>query len=225
MGPPPRRSPLRGSWFCTGVNTNAMLAPMPGRACVCLALVLLGCRPEPPPPQDAEARRAASESGGVEPTTIPAAYPAVRPDDPFFGIETMRPRPWAAWPLENLDITAYDGWRIDPTHGGFVLERGLTFATEPGVFVLAIADAEVVEVRRMPDDLLELRLDHGDGIESHYAPLSDALVHAGLPVDRGAAIGLAAGTSMRLRVTVDGHDIDPLLALRQPLHRWPALAQ
>jgi hypothetical protein len=30
---------------------------------------------------------------------------------------------------------------------------------------------------------------------------------------------------MRLRVTVDGLDIDPLLVLRQPLHRWPALTQ
>ena len=29
--------------------------------------------------------------------------------------------------------------------------------------------------------------------------------------------------AMRLRVTVDGLDIDLLLALRQPLHRWPAL--
>lgn len=106
-----------------------------------------------------------------------------------------------------------------------MLERGLSFATEPTVFVLAIADADVIEVRRGPDDKLELRLDHGDGIESHYAPLSDALVHAGLAIDRGAAIGLAAGTSMRLRVTVDGIDIDPLLVLRQPLHRWPALTQ
>jgi hypothetical protein len=200
-----------------------MLASMPGRACVCVALALLGCRPEPAP-ADGDGEQPIAESGGVEPTTVPT-NPVARPDDPFFGIEAMRPRPWAAWPLENVDITSYDGWRIDPTHGGFVLERGLTFTSEPGAFVLAIADAEVVDVRRMPDDRLELRLDHGDGIESHYAPLSDALVHAGLPIERGAAIGLAVGTSMRLRVTVDGIDIDPLLVLRQPLHRWPALAQ
>lgn len=204
-----------------------MLASMPGRACVCLALALVGCKPDPTPATGEDAPRSASsesDAAELEPTT-PPADPIAGPDDPFFGIESLRPRPWAAWPLENVDILAFDGWRIDPTHGGFVLERGLTFTTEPGAFVLAIADAEVIDVRRDAEDRLELRLDHGDGIESHYAPLSDALVHAGLPIDRGAAIGLAAGVSMRLRVTVDGHDIDPLLVLRQPLHRWPALAQ
>lgn len=193
---------------------------------MCLALSLLGCRPEPAPASEGgEPRPATAETGGIETTTTTPANPVMGPDDPFFGIETMRPRPWAAWPLENVDIVSYDGWRIDPTHGGFVLDRGLTFATERGAFVLAIADAEVIDVRRGPDDALELHLDHGDGIESHYAPLSDALVHAGLSITRGAAIGLADGTSMRLRVTVDGLDIDPLLVLRQPLHRWPALAQ
>jgi murein DD-endopeptidase MepM/ murein hydrolase activator NlpD len=208
-----------------------MLAPVSarGRACVCLALALAGCRSEPAPATDGgEPRAATSESGATEPIAATATAPAdpvAGPDDPFFGIESMRPRAWARWPLENVDIVSYDGWRIDPTHGGFVLERGLTFASEPAVFVLAIADAEVIDVRRGPDDLLELRLDHGDGIESHYAPLSDALVHAGLSIQRGAAIGLAGGTSMRLRVTVDGLDIDPLLVLRQPLHRWPALGQ
>jgi hypothetical protein len=65
-------------------------------------------------------------------------------------------------------------------------------------------------------------IDHGDGIESRYGPLGDALVHVGLPVTRGAAIGLARGKILRLSVTVDGVAIDPLLVLRQPLHRWPA---
>jgi murein DD-endopeptidase MepM/ murein hydrolase activator NlpD len=195
------------------------------RACVCLALALVGCRPESAPAaDDGEPRSASSESDGGDATTEPPS-PIAGPGEPFHDIETMRPRPWAAWPLENVDIVAYAGWRIDPTHGAFVLERGSSFATEPEAFVLAIADAEVMEVRRGPDELLELRLDHGDGIESHYAPLSDALVHAGLSVQRGAAIGLASGAALRLRVTVDGIDVDPLLVLRQPLHRWPALAQ
>jgi murein DD-endopeptidase MepM/ murein hydrolase activator NlpD len=211
-----------------------MLASMPGRACVVVALLLVACRSDPSPATATDAtatdatttepRAADADSEGPDSPTAAANRPT-KPDDPFLGVEAMRPRPWAAWPLENLDILSYDGWRIDPTHGGFVLERGLIFATEPGVFVLAIADAEVLEVRRGPDDQLELRLDHGDGIESHYAPMSDALVHAGLTIDRSAAIGLAAGKSLRLRVTVDGLDIDPLLVLRQPLHRWPALGQ
>lgn len=192
---------------------------------MCLLLALAGCRATEPASTDEDDRTpsAPAPEQAVEGEREPA--PIHEPGDPFFGIEAMRPRPWAAWPLENVDIVSYDGWHVDATHGGFVLERGLTFASAPDAFVLAIADAEVAEVRRGADDRLELRLDHGDGIETHYAPLSDALVHAGLPIQRGTAIGLAASSSLRLRVTVDGLDIDPLLALRQPLYRWPALVQ
>jgi murein DD-endopeptidase MepM/ murein hydrolase activator NlpD len=196
---------------------------MPGRAWVCLTLALAGCHAdEPAPTAESEPAAAAPASEFGENVEVEPA-PVLEPGDPFFGIEALRARPWAAWPLENVDIVSYDGWHVDPTHGGFVLARGLTFASDPGAFVLAIADAEVAEVRRGVDDRLELRLDHGDGIETHYGPLSDALVHAGLPIERGTAIGLAAASSVQLRVTVDGLDIDPLLALRQPLHRWPGL--
>src|SRR5262245_53090551 len=151
---------------------------MPGRACLCLTLALLGCRAaSEPAASDAAAEPSASASETGVASLAPS--PVADPGDPFFGIEAMRPRPWAAWPLENVDIAGYDGWHVD-LNGKFVLSHGLTFTTEPGAFVLAIADAQVVEVRRGADDLLELRLDHGDGIETIYAPLSDSLVHAGL---------------------------------------------
>jgi murein DD-endopeptidase MepM/ murein hydrolase activator NlpD len=144
--------------------------------------------------------------------------------DPFAGIEALRPEAWTSWPLENVDIELETGWRIDPVSGAFVLEHDLTLAADEGAFVLAIAPGKVLELH---DDgtegAFELVIDHGDGIESRYAPLRDALVHPGLPVTRGAAIGLAYGKTLRLRVTVDGVAIDPLLVLRQPLHRWPAL--
>jgi len=150
--------------------------------------------------------------------------PAAPVDDPFAGIGALRPEPWTGWPLENVDIQSEAGWRIDPVSGKPELERAVSFAAEADAFVLAIAPGEVFEVGRdEPSGALELVLDHGDGIESRYAPLSDALVHAGLPVTRGAAIGLAHGKTLRLTVTVDGVAVDPLLVLRQPLHRWPAL--
>ena len=160
-----------------------------------------------------------------DPITEPAlADPGPSPRGPAFaGVEALRPRAWASWPVENVDLRGYDGWRIDPVHGGFERARGLRFATETGVFVLAIADGEVGGVTRDTDDRLVVRVDHEQGISSHYGPLSDALVHEGLPLQRGAALGLAAGDALDLRVTIDGLDVDPLLILRQPLHRWPAL--
>jgi murein DD-endopeptidase MepM/ murein hydrolase activator NlpD len=147
--------------------------------------------------------------------------------DPFAGIEALRPESWTGWPLENVDLASEAGWRIDPVSGEFELEQGLSLTADAGAFVLAIAPGEVIELGRLIEadsqPGIELVIDHGDGIESHYAPLSDALVHVGLPVSRGAAIGLAQGNLLHLRVTIDGVAIDPLLVLRQPLHRWPAL--
>jgi murein DD-endopeptidase MepM/ murein hydrolase activator NlpD len=181
----------------------------PLRACLLLLVLGPGCRADEPtatrdeePTREVEARRAEPE-------------PTVR-GDPFEGIEALRPEPWAGWPLENIDLVSDASGRTEP---------GLSFAAEANAFVLAIAPGEVLEVRRTegPGDPLELVLDHGDGIESRYAPLSDALVHPGLKVTRGAAVGLARGKLLELRVTVDGVAIDPLLVLRQPLHRGSAL--
>src|SRR5690606_13830992 len=188
-----------------------------------LVLATLACR------EPTDVRSSGDDPSPDEPVAAPSTEPQAPARsidaEPFAGLEPLAPRPWAAWPLEHVDIVGFDGWRIDATHGNFVRDRGLVFRIEPNVFVLALADATVREVPRgtTDDGALELSLDHGHGIVSHYAPLSDALVHAHLPVERGSAIALAAGTSLRLRVTIDGIDVDPLLILRQPLHRWPAL--
>lgn len=164
----------------------------------------------------------------AEPRPAPDPVSVERPPspsssfDPFEGIEGLRPERWTGWPLENVHLATEGGWRLDPVSGQYVLERGLSLSTDPGEFVLAIAAGKVTEVTA-DGNVIELVIDHGDGIESRYAPLGDALVHVGLPVTRGAAIGLTRGKILRLVVTVDGVAIDPLLVLRQPLHRWPAL--
>ena len=188
-------------------------------AVLCVLGCLLGCRseptPEPAPTPDVPADAITSSDD---------PRPAPLEGDPFAGIEALRPEPWTGWPLENVDVELEAGWRIDPVSGEFVLEQDLSLAADEGPFVLAIAPGKVVELHRdETDGALELVIDHGEGIESRYAPLRDALVHPGLPVTRGAAIGLARGGMLRLRITVDGIAIDPLLVLRQPLHRWPAL--
>lgn len=191
------------------------------RAWPAALLCALGCGKEPAPEH-----APASDPPADVITSDDEQPPVARPldGDPFAGIEALRPEPWTGWPLENVDIAQEAGWRIDPISGQFVLERDLIFNSEDGAFVLAIAPGKVIELHSEADDgALELVIDHGDGIESRYAPLRDALVHTGLPVTRGAAIGLARGSRLRLRVTIDGVAIDPLLVLRQPLHRWPAL--
>jgi murein DD-endopeptidase MepM/ murein hydrolase activator NlpD len=170
-----------------------------------------------------QAPAAASETSELTPAPRDPGPVHAPAGDPFAELGALRPEAWTGWPLENVDIESEAGWRIDPVSGAFVLERDLTLAADDGAFVLAIAPGKVLELHDGDAGAIELVIDHGDGIESRYAPLRDALVHQGLPVTRGAAIGLVHGKSLRLRVTVDGVAIDPLLVLRQPLHRWPAL--
>lgn len=187
-----------------------------------LLLGLCMCQAEQPvPASDAASEPAPSDlpqAAEVSPrpgSSITSRAPLV---PALAGIEELAPLRWTSWPLENVAFERYAGWRIDATHGGFEREPGLVLGCRAGDFVLAIADATVAEVARNADDQLELTLDHGEGIRSHYGPLSDVHVHAGLAVPRGAAIGLSAGTSLRLRVLVSELDVDPLLVLRQPLH-------
>ncbi len=186
-----------------------------------LLVSILGCRGEQ---AGADDPTAGSDSAKTSAEATAQDRPRAGPQgDPFAGIEALRPEPWTGWPLENVDITTEAGWRIDPVSGKFEFEQALILDADAGAFVLAIAPGEVRELLDDADGDLELILDHGDGIESRYGPLSDALVHAGMPVTRGAAIGLARGKTLALTVTVDGVAIDPLLVMRQPLHRWPAL--
>ncbi len=189
------------------------------------SLVGLGCRDDPTSEPLDRSEDEPAAAGTSEP--IPAPPPPAPLAEPWRGIEALAPAPSTGWPLDNVDLATEAGWRIDPVSGGFELAQALSLRADAGAFVLAIAPGEVVELRELGEPgagpALELVIAHGDGIESRYAPLSEALVHAGLPVSRGAAIGLAAGKTLELAVTVDGVAIDPLLALRQPLHRWPGL--
>lgn len=193
----------------------------PARPLAALTLVgLLACggdkHADDPGASSGDPPPASSSSGAARDRADGAAG-----DDAYTSIEGLEPRERASWPVENVDIARYAGWRIEHT-GAFAYEDGLVFETDADAFVLAIADGEIAEVERDADDQLALTLDHGEGIRSHYAPLTDVLVHAGMPVARGAAIGLSGAEGLRLRVLVDGVAIDPALVLGQPLHRWPA---
>jgi murein DD-endopeptidase MepM/ murein hydrolase activator NlpD len=74
-------------------------------------------------------------------------------------------------------------------------------------------------------------VDHGQNVTSLYGHLSDILVHEGVPVQRGAAIGLVGNTGqsdaphLHLGIELDDEPVDPLLLLGQPLHAPDAIVQ
>jgi len=188
-----------------------------------------GCgRPTDPKTDESEAGSNAASAGSPG-NKRPASPPGPSSADgaPFEGpLEHLRPGARAGWPLENIDIQRYPGWRIDPVHGGYEQVVGLVFRAEPGAFTLAIADGRVSAVERADSGAPAfVVIDHGQGIITRTGPLSEEAVHEGLPIARGVVLGLAAGPSLTLEVRVDGVAIDPLLVIRRPLHRWPALTR
>ncbi|MEM7159177.1 MAG: M23 family metallopeptidase [Myxococcota bacterium] len=146
------------------------------------------------------------------------------------GLDALRPRPRFGWPVQSVHITSYFGWRVDPVSGrGTRLHRGLDFRGAIGDLVLTIGPGTIEFVGHDPLLGNMVIVDHGDGLESLYGHLSDLLVVAGVPVGRGAAIGLVGNSGrstaphLHLTVKLDGHAIDPLEVIGEPQHAPHAL--
>ena len=103
------------------------------------------------------------------------------------------------WPVEgavdrpfSLEVFAYD-----PTMGDWRTHDGLDIAADAGVAVGACAAGTVESVE--DDDLLgvTVTIDHGAGLKSVYANLSDpASVDPGDPVEAGTVIGAVGATAI-----------------------------
>lgn len=146
------------------------------------------------------------------------------------GLAAARPRPRFTWPVQSVHLTSSFGWRVDPVSGrGVRLHRGVDFRGATGDLVLSIGPGRVEFVGHDPLLGNMVVVDHGDGLQSLYGHLSDVLVVADVPVDRGAALGLVGNTGrsaaphLHLTVKLDGVAIDPLEIIGEPLHHPRAL--
>lgn len=146
-------------------------------------------------------------------------------------VEFARPGLRFDWPVESVHITSYFGWRTNPITGaGTKLHRGLDLRGETGDLILSIGPGTVSFAG--VDPLLGnlVIVDHGLGVTSFYGHMSDILVHTGLPVDRGVALGLVGNTGrseaphLHLTVKLGAFAVDPLWLIGGPLHPYPALA-
>jgi len=147
------------------------------------------------------------------------------------GLREHAPTDRLAWPTESVHITSSYGWRVDPVTGlGTRLHRGIDLRGTPGDLILSIGAGTVAFAGHDPLLGNLVIVDHGGGLESFYGHLSDVLVATHVPVDRGAAIGLAgnsgrsAAPHLHLTVRLDGVPIDPLEILGEPQYRPEALA-
>lgn len=209
------------------VGPRSLAAGWLGAAGLAAAMLWATSGDEPAPPEPVPD----SPSVDRDPTP-PEPEPPERPG-PFEspGLSDWRPRPRLGWPVHSVHITSSFGWRVDPVSGrGTRLHRGLDLRGAIGDLVLSIGDGRVQFVGHDPLLGTMVLVDHGQGLTSLYGHLSDVLVVADAPVERGAAIGLVGNTGrsaaphLHLTVKLDGRAIDPLEVIGEPLHRPLALA-
>ncbi|MBN1959570.1 MAG: peptidoglycan DD-metalloendopeptidase family protein [Deltaproteobacteria bacterium] len=118
-------------------------------------------------------------------------------------------------PVKSRLLTSSFGTRIDPYTNRRVMHKGVDFAAEHGAAVFAPADGIVVAVGYRGEYGKTVVIDHGYGIQTHYAHLSDYKVKIGDKVQRGHLIaavgktGRTTGVHLHYEVRLHGIPQDP----------------
>jgi murein DD-endopeptidase MepM/ murein hydrolase activator NlpD len=120
-------------------------------------------------------------------------------------------------PTQSACLSSGFGWRGEAEGGGRV-HNGVDLANAHGGFVYAAGEAWVVSAGWRGGLGIVLELDHGRGVRTMYAHLSDVdpnlrpgvFVAAGQAVARMGATGNATGVHLHYQISVDGLLVDPL---------------
>jgi murein DD-endopeptidase MepM/ murein hydrolase activator NlpD len=120
----------------------------------------------------------------------------------------LRPTP-AGW------YTSGFGKRIHPVSGKRVMHKGLDIAGYTGMEILAPADGTVIWLGGRGGYGKTVVLDHGYGVQSHFAHLSNYRTRLGQRVHRGDVIaemgstGISTGPHLHYEVRRHGRPLDP----------------
>lgn len=118
-------------------------------------------------------------------------------------------------PVQSDFFTSTFGMRNDPYTNHRVLHKGLDLAAEHGSDIMAPADAVVIFVGHRGEYGKTVVLDHGFGMQTHYAHLSNYKVEVGQKVLRGQVIGAVGktgrttGVHLHYEVRLNGIPQDP----------------
>lgn len=119
-------------------------------------------------------------------------------------------------PVRSRLLSSRFGPRKDPFTGQEVMHKGVDFVADPGDEVFAPADGRVVSVGPRGDGYgLTLVLDHGYGVQTHFAHLARASVPVGDAVRRGQVVakvgnsGRSTGAHLHYEVRFAGLPEDP----------------
>jgi len=164
-----------------------------------------------------ERQQGIAQSGMAESTAAqgPVTNPAVTP-----ATHSTVSTPAVPLPLADR-ITSPFGWRRDPIDGEGRSHRGVDIAAAHGDPIPVAADGRVVFAGSQGGYGLTVVVEHGSGIRTRYAHLSELLVTAGQEVRQGQSVGKAGstgratGTHLHFEVLADGRPVDPVAAARK----------
>lgn len=133
------------------------------------------------------------------------------------------------WPVNGVLRSSFGG-RADPFSGEGAFHTGIDLSAPTGTPVHATADGVITSAGWSGDYGKLIIVDHGNGLETYYAHLSQLLVVAGQEVRRGEVIALsgetgrATGPHMHYEVRLAGTPVNPYkyLGRSQALARVPA---
>jgi len=126
----------------------------------------------------------------------------------------------AIQPVRNSDlkrVASGYGWRVDPVYGTRRMHWGLDFTAPVGTEIYATG-AGVVEIIKVNSWGYgkEIVIDHGYGLKTRYAHLSEFKVKRGQKVKRGDLIALmgstgkSTGSHLHYEVEKDGRKVNPI---------------
>ena len=119
-------------------------------------------------------------------------------------------------PSPGSSITSRFGNRTDPFLGRLALHAGIDFRASTGTEVRATGAGTVVVAGRNGGYGNMVEIDHGDGLTTRYAHLSQVLVKVGDHVETDGPVGLSGttgrstGPHLHYEVRRDGKAIDPM---------------
>jgi murein DD-endopeptidase MepM/ murein hydrolase activator NlpD len=117
-------------------------------------------------------------------------------------------------------VTSPFGYRADPFLGRLALHPGVDLAEAYGDEIHAAATGRVAHAGPAGGYGIMVEIDHGNGLATRYAHMSEALVEEGEAIDKGAVLGRigstgrSTGPHLHYEVRVDGEPVDPERYLR-----------
>jgi murein DD-endopeptidase MepM/ murein hydrolase activator NlpD len=123
----------------------------------------------------------------------------------------------SAAPILGARLSSVFGRRNHPVLGGVRMHTGIDYAAPVGTEVSATGAGRVVFAGTIRGYGLTVDIDHGGGVVTRYAHLSEiaasvrdgARVKAGDGIGAVGATGLVSGPNLHYEVRVDGRPIDP----------------